>query len=81
MDQPKKSRVSYDKALRSEAKAAGEGLITISVTHPNGDRTEYQVRGNAKSCLFAKWAGVMLGEPEAQPCLETFIREQISCDK
>lgn len=74
---PSKSRVSYDKDLRSAAKAAGQGLITISVTQPNGERVEYQVRGSAKECRFAKWAGILLGEPEAAPCLETFIRNHI----
>jgi hypothetical protein len=76
-----KSRVSYDKDLRAAAKAAGEGLITISVTHPNGERTEYQVRGSAKECRFARWAGVLLGEPEAQPCLETFVRDVLQANE
>jgi len=76
-----KSRVSYDKDLRAEAKAAGQGLITISVTQPNGERIEYQVAGNAEMCRFAKWAGVCLGEDEVRPCLETIVQEYIENDE
>ena len=76
-DPKQKSRVSYAAGMRPKAKAEGLGLITISVTSPNGELTEYQVHGNARLCRFAKWAGVMLGEPEAAPCLETFIRNHL----
>ena len=56
-DPKPKSRVSYDKQLRADAKAAGQGLITVSVTHPNGDRTEYQVHGDANDCI--RWQGAI----------------------
>ena len=76
---PSKSRCSYDKDLRAAAKAAGQGLITVSVTYPNGERDEFQVRGSASDCRFAKWAGVMLSEGEARPLpdLEEVVRTHV----
>jgi len=78
-----KSRVSYDKKLRSDAKSAGRGLITISVTHPSGDRDEFQFTGSATDCRFAKWAGVALGCEEARGCLpnlEDLIRNHVEAN-
>ena len=59
-----KLRTSYTKELRAEAKAAGKGVITVSIEFPNGDREERQMVGNANQCRFARWAGVLLSEPE-----------------
>lgn len=75
----KKTRCSYDKELRAEAKAAGRGLITVAITHPNGEREEFQTTGSASDCRFAKWAGAMLEHEEARPLpdLEEFVRTHI----
>lgn len=74
-----KTRCSYEKEVRAQAKAGGLGLITVSVTHANGDRYEVQVAANASDCRFAKWAGVLLSEEEARPLpdLEQFVREHV----
>lgn len=79
-----KKRVSYDKDMRAHAKAAGAGLITIAITMPNGDHEEYQTPGTAKSCRFAKWAGVALKYEEARgalPDLEEIIRLHVEANQ
>ncbi len=70
-----KSRVSYEKTLRSAAKASGRGLITFSVTYPNGERDEWQMAGNAATCRFAKWAAVLASNPSVFPDLEEIVRQ------
>jgi len=83
-DPKPKKRVSYDKDMRSDAKAAGRGLITVSVTFPNGEHEEYQTQGSASDCRFARWAGVALKYEEARgalPDLETLIREHVEANQ
>lgn len=75
-----KKRVSYDKDMRSSAKADGRGLITISVTFPDGQHEEYQTTGNAKDCRLARWVGVALKYEEARgalPDIESLIRDHV----
>lgn len=71
-----KTRVSYGKEVRDAAKARGEGLITISITMPNGERVEHQAGADPKSCMFAKWAAAILFCPDVKqlPDLENLIR-------
>lgn len=81
-DAPKKpkSRVSYPAGLRSQAKAAVGGLITVSITFPNGEREERQLVGNASECRFARWAAALLENPDARPVpdLEQLVRQHIN---
>ncbi len=72
-----KLRTTYPKELRAEAKAAGKGVITVSIEFPNGDREERQMTGNAVECRFARWAAVMLQHPESRPLpdLEEVVRD------
>ena len=74
-----KLRCSYPKELRAEAKAAGKGVITVSIEFPNGEREERQMAGNAIECRFAKWAGVLLTEQRSRPIpdLEELIRTHL----
>lgn len=74
-----KLRTSYPKELRSEAKAAGRGVITVSIEFPNGEREERQMTGSAVECRFARWAGVLLSEPRSRPLpdLEELIRTHL----
>ncbi len=74
-----KLRTTYPKELRAEAKAAGKGVITISIEFPNGEREERQMAGSAIECRFAKWAGVLLTEPRARPIpdLEELVRNHL----
>lgn len=74
-----KLRTSYPKDLRSEAKASGRGLVTVSIEFPNGDREERQIAANAIECRFARWAGVLLGVERARPLpdLEELIRNHL----
>lgn len=71
-----RTRVSYAKGMRSDAKAKQAGLITISVTMPNGDRIEEQSFGSVDQCRFAKWAAAMLFCEEVRdlPNLEDTIK-------
>lgn len=72
-----KSRVSYPPALRSDAKAKQHGLLTVSLTLPNGERLEEQGVVGIPDCMFAKWAMAILFCPEvrALPDLEATIRQ------
>ena len=71
-----KSRVSYAKEMRSEASMWLKGLVTISVTLPDGTRHEHQMVADDGECAFAKWAMVMLGREDVRPLpdLEEIIR-------
>lgn len=72
-----KTRVSYQKEMRSEANFLMKGLVTISVTFPDGTRLEHQQSANLDECQFAKWAAVLVGMPEVRPLplLEDVVRE------
>ncbi len=74
-----KLRTSYPKELRAEAKAAGKGVITVSIEFPNGEREERQMAGSAIECRFARWAGVLLSEERSRPLpdLEELIRKHL----
>jgi hypothetical protein len=74
-----KLRTSYPAELRKEAKAAGKGVITVSIEFPNGDREERQMAGNAIECRFARWAGVLLSEPQVKALvdLEEVVRNAV----
>jgi len=78
-----RSRCSYPAEVRSEAKAMVGGLITISVTLPNGDRDEMQMAANAAECKFARWAAALLAREDARPVpdLEQFVREHLEAKK
>lgn len=73
----KKSRVSYEKDLRSEANFMMQGLVTISVKFPDGTLLEQQQVANMDECQFAKWAAVLLGRTDVRPTpvLEELVRE------
>lgn len=62
-----RSRVSYHKDLRKEAKAAGKGLITVSIQFPDETREEVQLVGDAIECFFARWMGRLLNDPDRRP--------------
>lgn len=53
-----RTRVSYSRELRAEAK--GQGLLTISMEFANGERLEEQGTFGPQDLLFAKWAMAML---------------------
>ena len=74
-----KLRTSYPKELRAEAKAAGKGVITVSIEFPNGEREERQMVANAAECRLAKWCAVLLSEPRSRPLpdLEELIRTHL----
>lgn len=75
-----KKRVSYDKDMRSDAKKAECGLVTISVTFPDGTHEEYQTLASPKDCRLARWVGVAFQHEEARgalPDIENLIREQL----
>lgn len=77
-EKPKeKTRVSYPKEMRSEANFLMKGLVTISVTFPDGTRLERQQSADVDECQFAKWAAVLLGRPDVRPLplLEEVVRE------
>lgn len=76
-----KSRVSYAKDLRSDANFQMKGLVTVSITFPNGDRLEHQQVADVEECQFAKWAAVLLGRPDTRPLpiLEDVVRKV--CDE
>lgn len=72
-----KTRVSYPKEIRSEANFMMKGMVTISVTFPDGTRLEQQQSADVDECQFAKWAAVLLGRPDVRPLplLEDVVRE------
>lgn len=55
-----KKRATYPKELRAEAKAAGLGLVTVSVLTEDGITTEYQTMADVQQCRFARWAGAIV---------------------
>lgn len=71
-----KTRTSYPKELRSEANFKNLGLVTVSVTFPDGSRQEHQMVADLDECQFAKWAMVLLGREDvrAYPDLEELVR-------
>ena len=74
-----KLRTSFPQELHAQAKAEGKGKISITIEFPNGDREERQFVGNANQCRFARWAGVLLGEPQVKdlPDVEGIVRDLI----
>lgn len=74
---PSKSRVSYSAELRAAMKDGNCGLLTISLTLPNGERLEEQGTIDVLQCQFAKWAMVALFCPEVRelPDLEQTIKQ------
>lgn len=55
-----KTRVAYEKGMRASAKERREGLVTISVTTPDGERYEEQKVATVDECRFARWAMALL---------------------
>tara|TARA_R110002167_G_scaffold93122_1_gene249755 strand:+ start:10968 stop:11216 length:249 start_codon:yes stop_codon:yes gene_type:complete len=74
-----KLRASFPAELRAKAKAENAGVISISIEFPNGDREERQMTGNALECRFARWAAVMLSEPQVKELvdLEEVVRDAL----
>lgn len=72
-----RTRVSYAKETRSEAKAKQAGLVTVSITMPNGDRVEAQGVVGSEGCVFAKWvaASLFCEEIRRLPDLGGMLRE------
>jgi len=78
-NEKKKTRVSYEKSLRQEAKKNGVGLVTVAITFPDGTRLERQGTASASECQFAKWSAALLFVEEARPLpdLQELIRTHI----
>jgi len=73
-----KARCSYPAELRKEAKAEAKGLITISVTLPNGERDEMQMAADAEECRYARWAASALDRRvRPLPDLESPVRQAV----
>ena len=72
-----KSRVSYAAEMRKEASWTLRGLVTISVTLPDGTRLEVQKVANDSECAFAKWAMVLLDREDTRPVpdLQEVVRQ------
>lgn len=72
-----KSRVSYPKEVRAAAKAAGHGLLTVSLKMANGELLEEQTDVGMLDTKFAKWAMVLLfcEEVRDKPDMEKVVRE------
>lgn len=66
----KRSRVSYTKTIRQEAKAAGLGLITVSILQLDGTVLEAQFLADPFQCHFAKWMHYMLENVTPLPPVE-----------
>ena len=65
-----KLRTTYPAGMVTGAKAKGLGVITVSIQFPNGDREERQMEGSAIQCRFARWAGVLLSEPQVKDLVD-----------
>lgn len=74
-----KSRVTYPKELKAEAKEHGVELATISITFCDGTRIEEQGQVSIKECQFLKWVMTMVfcDEVKKLPDVQEFIRQQI----
>lgn len=74
-----KTRVAYPKELKKEAKNPDFGLVTISVTFPDGSRLEEQQVCSASECQFAKWAAACLFAdiPRPLPDLQKILRNYV----
>lgn len=72
-----RSRVSYSKDMRADARARQDGLVTISVETPDGERHEGQAIADPLRCRFARWAAAVLFCPEVRdlPDLESLVRQ------
>ena len=74
-----KLRTTYPKDLRAAAKAAQQGVGTVSIEFSNGDRMEEQGPLSVEQGQFLKWAMAMVFCPELWriPDLEPMIRKLI----
>jgi len=74
-----KTRVTYPKELKAEAKGPDYGLVTISVTFPDGSRLEEQQVCSANECQFAKWtmACLFTDIPRPLPDLQNILRSYV----
>ena len=74
-----RSKVSYGKDLRKEAKAGSLGLVTVSILHPNGEVVEAQGTATPEQCMFAKWVAAMLFSEEVKdlPDVQAFVRDAL----
>jgi len=70
-DEPKeaktKSRVSYDKQLRSDASLAMKGLVTVSVKRLDGTTMEHQMAATIDEQQAAIWLAYVLANPDKRP--------------
>lgn len=70
-DDPKeaktKSRVSYEKDLRSKASEQMKGLVTISVKRLDGTTIEHQMAADLDEQQAAIWFAVILGRKDLRP--------------
>ena len=74
-----KSRATYPKELKAEAKEHGLGLATVSVTLLDGSRLEKQGTVTVQECQFLMWimTVVFCDEVKKLPDVQEFIRQQI----
>jgi hypothetical protein len=76
-----KNQVTYPKEMKQLAKDQGLGLMTFSVTRPDGSKVEYQGPANAEVCRFAAWIGGAIARSGTGGVdlteLETFLRRTI----
>jgi hypothetical protein len=69
-----KSRATYSKEMRSEAKAKGLGLVTISVSYPNGEIYELQMPADPVACRCVAWTGGLIESGGEIPDIESEVR-------
>lgn len=74
-----KSRVSYAKELKDDAKKKGIGYATVSITFPNGTRAEYQYTVSATEARFLNWAAILAHSEESRPIpdLEALVLQKL----
>ena len=76
-----KPRVTYSKEMRAEAKANQQGLVTIQIEAPNGDRQEFQAPADPDMVKFVRWLGFVAVEADARPLrlpdIEEWVRRHL----
>lgn len=74
-----KSRVSYTKELRDQAKVEGKGLMTMSLRLPNGELHEGQRVVDATEARFLRWACALVANPSMRPLpdLEELVQKHL----
>jgi len=63
----RKTRVSFPKGVRENAKKRGIGLVTISVRGASGEiMEEIQVEASPEVCHWTKWMARILTDPNVR---------------